>query len=149
MVAVPRTPGGKESWPQYAAACRKELDRLATQVEVSGWVNRNFPTYHGKAIEAGIDRHVRETRQRMDEGKRQQQPAGDQQQPAADREAITADDYLKEIAAMPSVAAGSVFGQRGDVVAKMARWERERPELHQMVTEAAAAKMRELKGPQP
>lgn len=143
-VKVPLTTGGKPSAIGYAKACRAELDHLTTQQDVAAWVNRNFQTYQGRAIEAAIEKHIRETRARIGGGSGAGPDA--QQQPAADRDAATADGYLEEIKAMTSLDAGKTFGARGDVVTKMARWERERPELHKAVTDAAAAKMAELKG---
>ena len=151
LVQVPRTPGGKESWPLYATACRKGLNGLATQAEVTAWVNRNHQTYQGKVIDAAIDRHVRETRQRIDAAERPnpqdvyQRPA----QLAIDHDANTCADYLEEIRVITSLDAGRSFLVRGDVVAKKDRWEREKPELWQRVEAAAAAKTAELKGTRP
>lgn len=150
---VPLTAAGKVSWPQYATTARKELDALSTQADVSAWVNRNFPTYHGKAIEAAIDKHVRETRARIDADKRVVQqtvdaPATEQSQPqqATDRDAATAGDWLKEIAALPSLSAHMEFVAGGAYKAKMSRWDRERRDLHDAISDAVAAKHVALRG---
>lgn len=147
-VLVPNAANGRPDWSKYGRACLDAIKALATQVEVSRWVNANFPTYQGKAIAAKIEPAVSARRKEIDAAKRVVMETTDQppQQGAQDRDAITADGYLEEIKALTTMGQGSTFGQRGDVVAKMARWERERPELAQRVSEAAAKKMSELKG---
>jgi hypothetical protein len=47
-VVVPKTDKGADHWPNYAANCKTELDRLTTLGEVDTWESVNGPTYRDK-----------------------------------------------------------------------------------------------------
>lgn len=145
---VPLTAAGKVSWPQYATTARKELDALSTQTDVSAWVNRNFPTYHGKAIAAAIDKHIRERRAAIDADKRvvHQTVDAPPQTAAVDPDERRCQDYLDEIAGIASLDAARLFSERGDVVAVMKRFDLDKPDLSNRLKAAAAARWAELKG---
>lgn len=148
---VPTTQAGKPSWPQYANLARKEMDTFKALEELTDWQGRNFPTYHEKAIEPAIDKHVRETRARLDGGKPAVHETVDTPATAApsatvDPDERRAQDYLDEIASIKTLDAARLFSERGDVVAVMKRFTSDKPALADRIKAAASARWEKLKG---
>ena len=75
-----------------------------------------------------------------------QQPPAATDAPARTRDDQQADDFLVGIAGLKSLNDHGIYMQGGALTTKLARWKDERPDLHQRVTEAGAAKLAELRG---
>ena len=135
LVDVPLTPGKKPHWPNYADECGRAIRTLATQAEITAWQNRNFPTYQGKAIEAKIEAHLRERRQRLNE---------DATRP--ERDAQQADGFIAEIKACATVNDLQTYAAGIAFKTVRARWKDERPDLWKEITAAGDARLAELGG---
>lgn len=148
---VPQTQAGKASWPQYASLCRKQLDTLKTLEAVTEWAGVNFPTYHEKAIEPAIDKHIRETRARIAPDKTPVHETVDTPpaQPATevDPDVKRCDEYLAEIEKFKTLDEARTWANRGDVTALRRRFATDKPDLAKLIKDAGEAKWITLGGP--
>ena len=123
LVPIPRTPGGKEHWPNYAAACAEAIARIADEAGLDAWIDANKPSYATRAIEAKIERHLAGRRAELAKAA----------QPDADL--ARAQKMIADLAGKSPEQVAALADNTG-IRTVMARWRADRPELFAQVKAA-------------
>ena len=140
-INVPQGEGGRPNLPAYTAQARTSLASITSEAMLVQWIALNGPTYGPmpRAVKVAIETAINDRRSSWGGA-----PAAAQSPAATDADARAAQARLGDIAAC-ATPEGLLELDRV-TQAQTNRWQRERPELFEMVRDAAKARMAALKG---
>jgi recombination protein RecT len=137
---MPMTPGNKPHYPNYLAEIKPIIDAMATLDDLNAWWEINRPVSAASAATAKrVMGFLSARRDAIDAGAQAADPEPDT---GKDADLVWALAACRDIDGQRTLYDLQSWGNNAAIRAKMARLLTERPDLHTMVNEASAAKMK-------
>lgn len=131
-ITPPMTPKGALHGPNFKGLAEAEIGALATAAECDEWERVNLATYQGHAIEAAVERLLREKRASV---------STDHTRLQADKDTVWVDDQIATLATLNTKVALEGWANNAIVKTVGGRLQRERPELYERLAAAYRTQM--------